>query len=257
MPSRTPRRLAISLSVRPPTPLAAQDHSLQLVAKEGKAGWVREEALASIQDAAFLPLPSAAAESSVSERPSFAFAIPSLVASVQRRFAEAKASPGPGAAATAGPPPLFADAYGTRQVVIVRTATSKVFGLHSTDGSVIWSHFVPPTTAGGMAPTIHSTIISGHGTSPKLLIVAQDNGSYRVRTVHPFTGKLLGEDTHEGRVLHAARLPYEGPSGGQPIMVADDLLRIQIFPKGQESREIVEAHSDEIFFYILEEDVGR
>ena len=225
---------------------------MQLLSKEGRAGWVREEALATVESIDFLSFPSASVDAAITERPSFAFAVPALFAGMQRRLIEAQAGPVAGVADHSGPAPQSADAYGTRQLMFVRTRTSKVFGLHSSDGSIIWSHFVPPATPSGVIPTIHSTFVSGHGTSPHLLVVIQDSSSYRVRALHPFTGRMREESTGDGRVLHAARLPYDMANGVQPLLVVDESMRVSVFPKTEEATILMRQHAAEVFFYLLD-----
>ena len=88
--------------------MSSVEHSLQLVqaGKEGaKAGWVRQEALASIHAAEMVPLPALIVDKDDDDangRPSFAFALPAVVG--RSRGASRGNSLGP-AARNSGPPP--------------------------------------------------------------------------------------------------------------------------------------------------------
>lgn len=228
--------------------VSGQDHSLRLLqaAKDGsRSTWVREESLATVQQAELMPMPSMSVDGEKLERPSFAFAFPAFVAGIQERLSVTSSS------TTSAPPVLHADTYGTRQVVLAQTSGSKAFGLHSTDGSIIWSHFVSPLDPGDTPPTLHSLHLSGHGTSPQAIILAQGSMSWGVVALHPFSGKLLAESKHKGKVLHATRLPYHLPSGLAPLLIVDTDLVVHLYPSTSEAIALLTEHCANIFFHIL------
>ena len=78
---------------------------------------MREEGLASVQGGTLVPMPPLVTDAETEGPPSFAFALPGLLRGLQRRWSEAAAMARP---ATNEPAPRHADAYGTRQVVVLR-----------------------------------------------------------------------------------------------------------------------------------------
>lgn len=237
--------------------VTAEDHSLHVTqpSKDGAAqGWTREEALASVSGVEMLhfPPPLAADEEEAEEtRPSFAWVVPSLIASVQRRITGALAPP-PSSTSTVEPAPHHADAYGTRQVMIVRTDAPKLFGLHSSDGHVIWSHFVPPLKPGERSPKLVAHFVcSGGGAAPHALVVAQGPSSWSVRELHPFSGKLLGESHGEGSLLHAAKLSVDSELTRPPLMLVTSELKVLLFPDTPAARRALHAQVHDTFFYLL------
>ena len=97
--------------------LSSQDDALQLVQAAkggGQVAWVREEGLASVQGGTLVPMPSLVTDADAEGPPSFAFALPGLLRGLQRRWSEAAVMARP-----AEPAPRHADAYGTRQVLVL------------------------------------------------------------------------------------------------------------------------------------------
>ena len=78
---------------------------------------MREEGLASVQGGTLVPMPSLVTDADAEGPHSFAFALPGLLLGLQRRWREAAAMTRP---AADEPAPRHADAYGTRQVVVLR-----------------------------------------------------------------------------------------------------------------------------------------
>ena len=137
-------------------------------------------------------------------------------------------------------------------MVLARTAGSKVFGVHSADGSVIWSHFVPPLTPTDAPPALHALFVAGHGTSPQALVVAQGAAKWAVESLHPFSGKTLGQTSADGTVLHAAKLPVETAAGVAPLLIVDTALKVHLYPATAETSALLTEHAASIFFHILE-----
>ena len=115
---------------------------------------------------------------------------------------------GPTAVASDAPGAAHADAYGRRQVLLLRTRAAKVFALHSSTGAILWSHFVPALDAGAEPPKLVALVTARVGGVHQCIVVAQDAASYRVLTFHPHTGALLGEVSHAGVLALAEPVSY-------------------------------------------------
>ncbi|EOD18683.1 hypothetical protein EMIHUDRAFT_470207 [Emiliania huxleyi CCMP1516] len=184
---------------------------------EGGRLWVREEALASVSGAELLPLPAIAIDRGAAEqRPFFGFALPAVADGIKSRL-EALQRSAAEAEAEAKRLLLLGDAYGSRQVVVAATAASKLFGLHSSTGAVLWSRHVPPLAPGAPPPLLRGPFVSGSGATALVHVVATDGGRWAVLTVGPFDGSLVGERREEGELVHAAQLP--GSAAGTLLLV--------------------------------------
>ena len=243
--------------------VASADHSLQLLqaSKEGsQMGWLRPEALAGVRTSELLPLPALAADSDdASSRPSFAFALPSLVESLSTRWADAAAGPASAAGAvSSGPPPAHADSYGFRQAIIATTAAGKVFGLHSTDGSVLWSRLIRAPGDGSAPAALPYLFVCRGGGAPQAVVVAQGEESWGVTALNPFSGKPVADAAGgavggAGSIVHAVRLDPLAPADGSsrpPVMLVDDTLAVHIYPPTAEAMAAVKSRLGDLYFYL-------
>ena len=246
--------------------LSSADHSVQLVQAtpgggKGVSAWLREEALASVRGGLLLPFPTLSHESPADgSAPTFAFALPGLLEGLQRRLEgmQAIAAAGGKPDAAAEPAPRHADAYGTRQLLVLRSA-QKVFGLHSSTGEVIWSVYVKSSS--GADVEVKGVFVSrgseaeGDAGTGKLWALVQDGGSWRVLTLSPTDGAVLSDVAEVGSAVHAAKLGL--PDGGSALLVLvegrlpGDALGAFVHPDTPATRRAVRAQMGAQFFYLL------
>jgi len=249
--------------------VSSSDHSLQLLqaGKDGaRAGWVRLEALASVEHSEPVPLPALISETTggaEDSRPSFGFALPTLLESIQSRLAEASAGPTAAAGAKAAAAPAHADAYGFRQAMVVTTSAGKLFGLHTSDGSVLWQRRVPRVSTSDEPPKLPFLFILRGGGAPQAVVVAQGESSWALHSFSPTSGKLLSEGqpalSGEGKIVHAVRLTAFAADDGStrpPLMLVDDSLRVFLYPDTADHRAQLQAKLGDLFFYLHRKDAG-
>ena len=71
------------------------------------------------------------------------------------------------------------------------------------------------------------------GGSHVLVIARDDGGGYHLRSLHPFTGALLDEETVTGApLLHAAKPPFTDGTGRSLVLLVDTSLRATVYPRG-------------------------
>ena len=260
--------------------LTSSDHAVQLLqaAKDGagSVGWVRHEALAAISHSEMIEMPALATDADEdAPRPFFGFALPAIVDSVSRRWAEAVAGPATtaaGSGAEAGPPPTHADSYGLRQMVVATTQAGSVYGIHSVDGSVVWSRRIPPPTPGDAPPTLPHLYVCRGGGAPHAIVVAQSPSAWRVHELSPFTGKLIAAPdapSGAGEIVHASRLTSFAAADGStrpPVLLVERLpptatgapaeMRVHIHPSTPEHRAALRARLGDMFFFLSSPDNG-
>ena len=248
--------------------LSSDDHAVQLVQAtpgggKGVSAWLREEALASVRAGLLLPMPALVAESPDGGAPTFAFALPGLLEGLQRRWADATAVAAAAgkADAAAEPAPRHADAYGTRQLLVLRSA-QKVFGLHSSTGELLWSIYVKSSGGGGGGGGAAVVEVKGvfasrdaDGGAAKLWALVQDGDKWRVLAISPTDGAVLSDVAEVGDVVHATKLGL--PDGGSAlvVLVSDrlpgDALGAFVYPDTLATRRAVRAQMGSQFFYLL------
>ena len=224
--------------------LSSQDDALQLMqaAKDGgHVAWVREEGLASVQGSVTLvPLPSLVTDADAEGPPAFAFALPGVLQGLQRRWSEATAI-----TATDEPAPRYADAYGTRQVLLLHGG-AKVFGLHTSSGELLWAYWVAPLRHGAPSPEVKEVVhMEGH----KVWAIVQDEAQLRILCLDAHNGQLVSESASTGELLHVSKLRLDDGASG--LLLFDASLSVSLHPDTPAMRQAVHARLDSFFFYLL------
>lgn len=157
---------------------------------------------------------------------------------------------------------VLADAYGFRQAIVATTAAGSVYGLHSSDGHVLWSKRIPSPMGNGVPPALpYLFLCRGTGIS-HAVVVAQSESAWAVHELHPFSGKLLSVSdgaSGEGTVLHATRLTQLAPADGSsrpPVMLVDDALGVHLHPHTAETTAALKSRLGDVFFYLHNAESG-
>jgi len=137
---------------------------------------------------------------------------------------------------------------------LLRTAASKVFGLHSASGSILWSRFIASADSSKPPPKLVSLFVSGSGGVQELNLVAQDGDTWRLITLQPFTGKLIAERAGEGKIVHVSKVPVldaEAVGTDAMLMLVDESLTVTLHPDTPEARAAFSATLHNTYFYIV------
>ncbi|KAJ7498075.1 DUF1620-domain-containing protein [Mycena galericulata] len=243
--------------------------------------WDREEALASIDVAAFveLPLPERVAHVNTEGE--------SFVTRLTRQIGDAKDFPAYAVAfaqrfVSSGPPreevvvsahnhtaALARDAFGFRQVLVVATAYGSVFGLDSASGSVLWSRVLGLGWAGeGVGGTVKPVKIfvvdDGEGDGKDVVLIAQrkakntlvDTVLFRidpltgasVSPVEKDTNRLLeGTDVIAGPLTEAFLIP-----NSDVVILIDEFFQINPYPDTEASTALVSRLAPKLYLPFME-----
>ncbi|XP_058118771.1 ER membrane protein complex subunit 1 [Anopheles coustani] len=183
--------------------LSAADGAIVLV-QQGKIKWVREEALAEVETADFLDLTLSDAEGAIEEElnnkngdvfGAFQRRISSQVVHMKNLFLHILGiGPVPSTAQSAG---LVRDDFGLHKMLIVVTASGKVFGIDNVSGKHHWVRYLPSFTG------------FGNGQPMRLLV-------QRTSRFYPLAAQcvILGRERTEPR---RGLLYIFNPITGQPV----------------------------------------
>ncbi|KAF9817392.1 hypothetical protein IEO21_03446 [Rhodonia placenta] len=237
--------------------------------QQNELQWSREEGLAEIKVAELVELPEkqvvtahAGEDEPVGERLvrqlSDARDFPQYALNFARRFvtgsyASVSSSVAPSANASE---PLARDEFGFRKVIIAVTARSKIYGIDSANGEVLWSRVFglgwAAEVGGHIIPVkIFVTRTVNDGGAPEVVLVTQRKASNSlvdtvIFHVNPLTGEdvrdptfprdglLQGLDVIAGPLVETYMLQL-GPSN--VVALLDEFVQVHLYPNTDEIRD--------------------
>ncbi|KAJ7483329.1 DUF1620-domain-containing protein [Mycena latifolia] len=242
--------------------------------------WGREEALATIDVAAFveLPLPERVARVDL-EGESFATRL-------IRQIGDAKDFPQYAAAfaqrfVTGAPPreevvvsahnhtaSLSRDAFGFKQVLVAATAYGSVFGLDTASGAVLWTRMLGLGWAGegvgGKVKPAKIFVVDGEGDGKDVVLIALRKANNNlvdtvVFRIDPLTGSsvgpaeentdrlLEGTDVIAGPIAEAFLIP-----GSDVIILIDEFFQINPYPDTEDNAALVARLAPKLYLPFME-----
>jgi hypothetical protein len=237
---------------RPRAILVAEDGSLTTVDLSGTA-WVREEALATITDAKFAPLPREKKDYGPGPfvkmlKGDFSFTYSDVLETASREYTAIA-----NALLNTLPPPVshtskvispdvpksnVAIRFGGDQIIATATCTGKMFGLDSLAGYIVWSRFFPGSSCDASGkPRLHLQLLPGEDPidPPVLLVtVKTDLGVSKLLWLDPLTGETVTEAPVKNM---AAR--HVVPVGNKVVLVGED-HKVVVVPSGDVSAALSE-----------------
>lgn len=135
---------------------------------------------------------------------------------------------------------------------MVTTSASKLLGLHSASGDVLWSLYIPPLSPGLPHPTLRALFVDGSGAKATILALATDPQRFAIVTLNPFTGAILSRRDEQGTVVHAAQLPAVPlASGHRTLLIVTSDLKVTVHPEMDSARAEFAAAIPTTFFHLV------
>jgi hypothetical protein len=237
---------------RPRAILVAEDGSLTTVDLSGTA-WVREEALATVTDAKFAPLPREKKDYGPGPivkmlKGDFSFTYSDVIETVSREYTAIS-----NALLNSLPPPVSHESkvispevpksnvairFGGDQIIATATCTGKMFGLDSLAGYIVWSRFFPGSSCDASGkPRLHMQLLPSDetGEAPILLVaVKTEAGLKQMVWLDPLTG-----ETKKGSDVKSKAARHVVPVGDKVALVGEDHT-VTVVPAGDISNELTE-----------------
>jgi len=244
--------------------IVGEDHSLSLFSGS-RLLWCREEALASISHDQMVDLPAELAVRDTLQKEFASDPSDNLLSHFLKRvksefsqlvhFASSFSSFDPHAvvdyltAKTQADNSLVKDKFGFKKLVVVATAPGKLFGLHSVDGSIVWSKYLPHTK-----PLSLFVARSSAHPPPRGILVGSTQGATVVRSFNMMTGADIEAEplTINAGIKQSFLLPSVDASFSHPLVLLDTELKVHVYPSTPENIAAVQKNHKKIFFYIVD-----
>eukprot|EP00884_Botryococcus_braunii_P012429 jgi/Botrbrau1/21187/Bobra.0061s0078.1 len=108
----------------------------------------------------------------------------------------------------------YRDSNGFRRLIVVSTASGKVYGLHSGDGRVLWSLSFPPASQPAQLVVWRKSHDPTHAPQVALFGKSSAGGTVQFFVVDVYAGAVLSSENipfHAAQVLEVPRKLLEGP----------------------------------------------
>lgn len=234
--------------------------------KENQKVWTREEALASVDDIKFVEFPVHHTLKPESSAPSFVnrlrLQLEQLSEIVQKVSSYVNQLIGKNNSEVTKVEDeslkFVQDRLGFQKLLLVKTKIGKLFGLHSSDGHIVWSLFVPPIVEkeidtkdfkhhlfitkeqvlkDDVKIRSEATIFIVGKTKSVALVLDALNGKQLTKSLlgFSFNNVVLIPTTTEGRI--------------HPLLLIDDELNVKIFPETSDTIKVVKSFPLSIHFH--------
>ncbi|KAM9786088.1 ER membrane protein complex subunit 1 [Neosynchiropus ocellatus] len=254
----------------------AEDHSLTFVQQPGRLLWSREEALSDVvtMEMVDLPLTGTQAElegefgkkadglmSMVLKRlSSQLILLQAWISHLWKLFYDAR-KPRSQVKNEVTIENLSRDEFNLQKMMVMVTASGKLFGIDSKTGSVLWKHYLNniPSNAAFKLMVQRTTAHFPHPPQCTLLIKDKDTGLATLHVFNPIFGKRSHITTPAlpQPILQSLLLPLMDQDYAKVLLLVDDQFKVSAFPSTKNVLQQLQEMASSIYFYLVDPSQGR
>uniref|UniRef100_A0AAX7TNY1 ER membrane protein complex subunit 1 n=1 Tax=Astatotilapia calliptera TaxID=8154 RepID=A0AAX7TNY1_ASTCA len=253
-----------------------EDHTLTFIQQPGRVMWTREEALSDVvtMEMVDLPLTGTQAElegefgkkadglmSMVFKRlSSQLILLQAWISHLWKLFYDAR-KPRSQVKNEVTIENLSRDEFNLQKMMVMVTASGKLFGIDSKTGSILWRHYLNdvPSNAAFKLMVQRTTAHFPHPPQCTLLIKDKDTG---LTTLHVFN-PIFGKKSHvtppalPQPILQSLLLPLMDQDYAKVLLLVDDQYKVSAFPSTKNVLQQLQEMASSIFFYLVDSSQGR
>ncbi|XP_031701136.1 ER membrane protein complex subunit 1 isoform X1 [Anarrhichthys ocellatus] len=156
---------------------------------------------------------------------------------------------------------LSRDEFNLQKMMVMVTASGKLFGIDSKTGSIVWRHYLDniPSNAAFKLMVQRTTAHFPHPPQCTLLIKDKDTG---LATLHVFN-PIFGKKSHvtppalPQPILQSLMLPLMDQDYAKVLLLVDDQYKVSAFPSTKNVLQQLQEMASSIFFYLVDSNQGR
>ncbi|XP_076019538.1 ER membrane protein complex subunit 1 [Genypterus blacodes] len=253
-----------------------EDHTLTFIQQPGRVMWTREEALADVvtMEMVDLPLTGTQAElegefgkkadglfSMVLKRlSSQLILLQAWISHLWKLFYDAR-KPRSQVKNDVTIENLSRDEFNLQKMMVMVTASGKLFGIDSKTGSILWRHYLDnvPSNAAFQLMVQRTTAHFPHPPQCTLLIKDKDTGLTSLHVFNPIFGKKshITPPTLPQPILQSVLLPLMDQDYAKVLLLVDDQYKVFAFPSTKNVLQQLQEMASSIFFYLVDSSQGR
>uniref|UniRef100_A0A8K9X5T8 ER membrane protein complex subunit 1 n=1 Tax=Oncorhynchus mykiss TaxID=8022 RepID=A0A8K9X5T8_ONCMY len=253
-----------------------QDHALTFIQQPGRVVWTREEALADVVTMEMVDLPltgtQAELEGEFGKKADGLFPmvlkrlssqvtlLQAWLAHLWKLFYEAR-KPRSQVKNEVTIETLSRDEFNLQKMMVMVTASGKLFGIDSKSGSILWKHYLENVQPNAAFKLIvqRTTAHFPHPPQCTLLIKDKDTG---LATLHVFN-PIFGRKSHIALpalprpILQSLLLPVIDQDYAKVLLLVDDQYKVTAFPSTKNVLQQLQEMASSIFFYLIRSEHGN
>ncbi|TKS77349.1 ER membrane protein complex subunit 1 [Collichthys lucidus] len=253
-----------------------EDHALAFLQQPGRVVWTREEALSDVvtMEMVDLPLTGTQAElegefgkkadglmSMVMKRlSSQLILLQAWIAHLWKLFYDAR-KPRSQVKNEVTIENLSRDEFNLQKMMVMVTASGKLFGIDSKTGSILWKHYLDnvPSNAAFKLMVQRTTAHFPHPPQCTLLIKDKDTGLATLHVFNPIFGKKshITPPALPQPILQSLLLPLMDQDYAKVLLLVDDQYKVSAFPSTKNVLQQLQEMASSIFFYLVDSSQGR
>ncbi|KAK2851205.1 hypothetical protein Q5P01_007481 [Channa striata] len=253
-----------------------EDHTITFIQQPGRVLWTREEALSDVvtMEMVDLPLTGTQAElegefgkkadglmSMVLKRlSSQLILLQAWIAHLWKLFYDAR-KPRSQVKNDVTIENLSRDEFNLQKMMVMVTASGKLFGIDSKSGNILWKHYLDniPSNAAFKLMVQRTTAHFPHPPQCTLLIKDKDSGLATLHVFNPIFGKKshITPPALPQPILQSLMLPLMDQDYAKVLLLVDNQYKVTAFPSTKNVMQQLQEVAPSIFFYLVDSSQGR
>uniref|UniRef100_A0AAQ4RMV1 ER membrane protein complex subunit 1 n=1 Tax=Gasterosteus aculeatus aculeatus TaxID=481459 RepID=A0AAQ4RMV1_GASAC len=156
---------------------------------------------------------------------------------------------------------LSRDEFNLQKMMVMVTASGKLFGIDSKTGSILWKHYLEniPSNAAFKLMVQRTTAHFPHPPQCTLLIKDKDTGLASLHVFNPIFGKKshVNPPALPQPILQSLMLPVMDQDYAKVLLLVDDQYKVSAFPSTKNVLQQLQEIASSIFFYLVDSSQGR
>nr|XP_040049518.1 ER membrane protein complex subunit 1 isoform X1 [Gasterosteus aculeatus aculeatus] len=256
-----------------------EDHTLTFIQQPGRVMWTREEALSDVVTMEMVDLPltgtQAELEGEFGKKAAIQDGLFSMllkrlssqlillqawIAHLWKMFYDAR-KPRSQVKNDVTIENLSRDEFNLQKMMVMVTASGKLFGIDSKTGSILWKHYLEniPSNAAFKLMVQRTTAHFPHPPQCTLLIKDKDTGLASLHVFNPIFGKKshVNPPALPQPILQSLMLPVMDQDYAKVLLLVDDQYKVSAFPSTKNVLQQLQEIASSIFFYLVDSSQGR
>ncbi|XP_060541269.1 LOW QUALITY PROTEIN: ER membrane protein complex subunit 1 [Pantherophis guttatus] len=253
-----------------------KDHLLLFLQQPGKIWWTREESLAEVVSLEMVDLPLTGAQAELEGEfgkkadgllgmffkrlSSQLILLQAWTAHLWKMFNDAR-KPRSQTKNEFNVDNLARDEFNLQKMIVIATASGKLFGIESSSGTILWKQFLQDVRPGSSFKLMvqRTTAHFPHPPQCTLLVKDKESGLSKLYVFNPIFGKW-SQVTPPGLsrpILQSILLPIMDQDYAKVLLLIDDEYKVTVFPATKNVLRQLEEMAPSVTFYLADEKRGK